>query len=594
MADQSTYSLDALQRADAAYDANRNLSLLIGPKEPDLLVSTLGSLIEEQAVAFGDRCAVSVPWQSTRLSYRDLADRSKVVAKAMLEMGVRHGDCIGVMAGNCFEYIEIFLGGSRIGCPVVVINNTFSPEELAAAVTRVNCKLLFVASAIGTRSCQGHIEKLVQLPVADTHLNCLVALGDNSLDRGNGVEVQSYHNFLGNAHSIFMNDAVLRRAERRVKPSDVLNLQFTSGTTGVPKAASLTHVNLINNARFVGNSMKLTKEDVVCCPPPLFHCFGLVMGLLASFCYGSSIIFPSDTFDAQKTIDSVVAEKATALLGVPTMFIAELEVLEKNPVKITTVRTGLAAGSPVPKILMENLREKMNIQGMLIAYGMTETSPVTFITSLEDPEEKMLNSIGRVLPHTGAKVIDINGNIVPVGGRGEICTSGFALQKGYWNDEAKTQEVMRRDEDGVMWMHTGDEGYIDAEGYGHITGRIKDIIIRGGENITPHEIENRLLAHPIITEACVVGLADEKYGEVVSCFLKGSGDQPNTLSDGEVRSWVGQVLGRVKSPRHIFWLGHGSVQGDLPKTGSGKYQKHLIRKIGNAILKRGAGVRARL
>lgn len=359
--------------------------------------------------------------------------------------------------------------------------------------------------------------------------------------------------------------------------------------------------------------MKLTKEDVVCCPPPLFHCFGLVMGLLASFCYGSSIIFPSDTFDAQKTIDSVVAEKATALLGVPTMFIAELEVLEKNHVKITTVRTGLAAGSPVPKILMESLREKMNIQGMLIAYGMTETSPVTFITSLEDPDEKMLNSIGQVLPHTGAKVMDGNGNIVPVGGRGEICTSGFALQKGYWNDEAKTQEVMRRDEDGVMWMHTGDEGFIDAEGYGHITGRIKDIIIRGkhslacrkvvltdnlhtgGENITPHEIENRLLAHPIITEACVVGLADNKYGEVVSCFLKGSGDQPKTLSDGEVRSWVGQVLGRVKSPRHIFWLGHGSVQRDLPKTGSGKYQKHLIREIGNAILKRqGAGVRAKL
>lgn len=249
MADPSTYSLDALQGADSAYDANRNLSLLNGPKEPELLLSTLGSLIEEQAVAFGDRCAVSVPWQSTRLSYRDLADRSKVVAKAMLEMGVRHGDCIGVMAGNCFEYIEIFFGGSRIGCPVVVINNTFSPEELAAAVTRVSkstilcmpgswpeakfcldCKLLFIASTIGTRSCQGHIEKLVQLPVADTHLKCLVALGDNYVDHGNGVEVQSYHNFLGNAHSIFMNDAVLRRAERRVKPSDVLNLQFTSGT----------------------------------------------------------------------------------------------------------------------------------------------------------------------------------------------------------------------------------------------------------------------------------------------------------------------------------------------------------------------------
>jgi long-chain acyl-CoA synthetase len=203
------------------------------------------------------------------------------------------------------------------------------------------------------------------------------------------------------------------------------------------------------------------------------------MGFLAAFSYGSTIVFPSDTFNAQKVIDAVVSEKATALLGVPTMFIAELDVLEKSPVKINTIRTGLAAGSPVPKVLMEKLRKRMNIQGMLIAYGMTETSPVTFITSLDDSEEKMHNSIGRVFPHTGAKVIDIDGNIVPIGVRGEICTSGFALQKGYWEDEAKTQEVMKSDENGIRWMHTGDEGYIDEEGYGHITGRIKDIIIRG-------------------------------------------------------------------------------------------------------------------
>ena len=225
--------------------------------------------------------------------------------------------------------------------------------------------------------------------------------------------------------------------------------------------------------------MRLTKDDVVCCPPPLFHCFGLVMGFLAAFSYGSTIVFPSDTFNAQKVIDAVVSEKATALLGVPTMFIAELDVLENSPVKINTIRTGLAAGSPVPKVLMEKLRKRMNIQGMLIAYGMTETSPVTFITSLDDSEEKMHNSIGRVFPHTGAKAIDIDGNIVPIGVRGEICTSGFALQKGYWEDEAKTQEVMKSDENGIRWMHTGDEGYIDEEGYGHITGRIKDIIIRG-------------------------------------------------------------------------------------------------------------------
>lgn len=229
--------------------------------------------------------------------------------------------------------------------------------------------------------------------------------------------------------------------------------------------------------------MRLTPSDVVCCPPPLFHCFGLVMGFLASFCHGSSIVFPSDHFDARRTLDAVVQEKATALLGVPTMFVAELEVLKTAPYrsrKVSTLRTGLAAGSPVPAVLMDQIHERMGVrEGLLIAYGMTETSPVTFITSLDDPTEKKTTTLGRVLPHTGAKVVDSEGNIVPRGERGEICTSGFALQRGYWGDEGKTKEAMRTDGEGRLWMHTGDEGFIDEEGYGHITGRIKDLIIRG-------------------------------------------------------------------------------------------------------------------
>lgn len=327
--------------------------------------------------------------------------------------------------------------------------------------------------------------------------------------------------------------------------------------------------------------MELTVKDVVCCPPPLFHCFGLVMGFLASFIHGSSIVFPSGNFDPKLTLDAVVDEKATALLGVPTMFLAELEELERSPRDITTVRTGLAAGSAVPPSLMASLREKMNVQGMLIAYGMTETSPVTFITSLDDTEERMFESLGRVLPHTSAKIVDRDGKITPRGVRGEICTSGFALQKGYWKDEEKTLEAMRRDENGVIWMHTGDEGYLDAEGYGYITGRIKDLIIRGGENLSPNEIEDRLLCHPVICEACVVGLSDKKYGEVVGAFLRAAGSQ--RLNDDEVRGWITQKLGRVKAPQYIFWLGDPGIGDTLPKTGSGKYQKHLIRKLGDAL-----------
>jgi len=244
--------------------------------------------------------------------------------------------------------------------------------------------------------------------------------------------------------------------------------------------------------------MRLTPDDVVCCPPPLFHCFGLVMGFLASFCHGSSIVFPSDHFDARRTLDAVVQEKATALLGVPTMFVAELEILKTTPYKITTLRTGLAAGSPVPAPLMDEIQEKMGVQGILIAYGMTETSPVTFITALDDPWEKKTTTLGRVLPHTAAKVVDRDGKIVPRGVKGEICTSGFALQKGYWGDEAKTREVMKTDEQGRLWMHTGDEGFIDEDGYGHITGRIKDLIIRG-----KHTTNQYIMDRPNLTDSQV-------------------------------------------------------------------------------------------
>ncbi|KAL1966032.1 hypothetical protein VTN77DRAFT_4972 [Rasamsonia byssochlamydoides] len=560
-----------------------NLSLVHGPTHPPLWTKTLGQVIAEQARQYGDKEAVVVPWQATRLTYRQLAERSKLVAKALLDVGLRHGQCVGIMAGNCYEYIEVFLGGARIGCPVVVLNTTYSPEEFKSAVSRSSCRVIFVSPTIGSRSLAAHIDTLSSIP----ELQRVVILGEGETP-GLAKETQTYSTFTNGGHSVFLNDAFLRRAEKQVQPSDVLNLQFTSGTTSLPKAAMLTHINLINNGRYVGQAMRLTTDDVICCPPPLFHCFGLVMGFLASFTHGSTIIFPSAHFNAKQTLDAVVAEKATALLGVPTMFIAELEVMDTEPGKyqINTLRTGLAAGSPVPAPLMHQLREKMRVQGMLIAYGMTETSPVTFITSLDDPPEKMAKTLGRVLPHTSAKVIDKHGNIVPRGQRGEICTSGFALQTGYWKDEEKTKEAMRRDENGTLWMHTGDEGFIDEEGYGHITGRIKDLIIRGGENISPTEIEERLIAHPSISEACVVGLENERYGEVVGAFLRLAGNTTRKLTDDEVRAWVMEVLGRTKAPQYIFWIGDQEVGADLPKTGSGKYKKHLIRGIGNELVRK--------
>ncbi|KXH54738.1 4-coumarate-CoA ligase [Colletotrichum salicis] len=563
-----------------------SLSLIHGPTSPPLIIKPLGSLIEEQSKKHGDRPAVIVPWQSTRLTYRELADRSKVIAKAILEVGLHHGDRVGIIAGNCYQYIELFLGASRIGCPYVVFNNTYSPDELKNALLTSGCKLLLMSPQIGAKSLSPHLETLLSLDKGQSPLKQIVYL-QKFEQAPQGSMLESYNSFFNRGQSIFMNDSVLRRAARKVRPSDILNLQFTSGTTGRPKAATLTHINLMNDAQFVGDAMRLTETDIVCCPPPLFHCFGLIMGFLASFCHGSSIVFPSDNFNAEATLSAVVNEKATALLGVPSMFLAELEALQKSGSSINTVRTGLMAGSSVPASLMTDVREKMHMEGILIAYGMTETSPVTFITSLEDSHEKRVVSVGKVLPHTAAKVVDAQGAIVPRGTRGELCTSGFALQKGYWKDQERTKEVMKLDDQGVVWMHTGDEGLIDNDGYAQITGRIKDLIIRGGENISPTEIEDRLLSHPAISEACVVGLQEKRYGEVVASFLQ-TATGTVKLTDAEVKDWVTEKLGRHKAPEHVFWIGHPNVGSSLPKTGSGKYQKHLIRDLGDALLNKSA------
>ncbi|KAJ4152141.1 hypothetical protein NW765_017650 [Fusarium oxysporum] len=561
-----------------------SLSLVQGLSSPPLWNKTLGQLISEQAKQRGSRTALIVPWQNVRLTYNDLAHRSALAAKAMLDMGLSHGDPVGIFAGNCYPYIELFLAAARVGCPFVVFNTTASPSELSSVVSRSECKVLFISSKIGSGSTSAHVDEVAGRTLEGGLLKWLVLLGSTARRPvQKSIDCQSYAEFLNRGTSIFMNDARLRGAEAKVRPSDVLNLQFTSGTTGAPKAAMLTHNNLINNGRYVGLAMRLTEQDIICCPPPLFHCFGLVMGFLSPFTHGSAIVFPSDRFSARLTLDAVVSEKATALLGVPTMFVAELEDLELAPRKITTIRTGLIAGSPVSPSIMKRLRAKMNLHGMLIAYGMTETSPVTFITSLDGPDDRMLYSLGRVLPHTAAKIVDNAGKLVPLGARGEICTSGFALQKGYFRDHAKTQEVMQQDENSVLWKHTGDEGFLDEDGYGYITGRIKDLIIRGGENISPSEIEIQLLHHPAVGEACVVGVKDERHGEVVAAFLQVA-PHAKKVSHQEIEAWVLKSLGRIKVPAFIVWLGHDGVVDELPKTGSGKYQKHLIRKLGDQLV----------
>ncbi|KAK3621078.1 hypothetical protein LTR56_023004 [Elasticomyces elasticus] len=395
--------------------------------------------------------------------------------------------------------------------------------------------------------------------------------------------VVTFAEFTNRGELSSLNGAELCQRQALVRPSDVLNLQFTSGTTGAPKAAMLSHVNMINNGRYVCDRLAVTETDVVCCPAPLFHCFGLSMGFLGAFTHGATIVFPSQQFDATSVLNGIEAEQCTVLYGVPTMFQAELDVLARMPQKLTSLKTALAAGSPVLPSVIKRLGAEMGIELVLNAYGMTETSPVTFGTCKTDSSQRRLDSVGTVFPHTGAKIVDMDGSIVSRGTAGEICTSGYSLQKGYLKNVAKTAEVMRTDENGVLWMHTGDEGVIDKDGYCRVTGRIKDMIIRGGENIIPTEIEDRLESHGSITEAVVVGAPHPRYGEQVVAFARQKESTPRPSLD-EIAVWVREMLGRHKAPAAVFWIGDVGIRDDFPRTASGKHQKHILRKDAVALL----------
>ncbi|KAF9886517.1 hypothetical protein FE257_011424 [Aspergillus nanangensis] len=562
---------------EAISDHHQHLALVHGATDHPLWSKTLGQVVDEQAERLGEKTVAVLPWQNVRISFQQLAARARRFAAGLLRAGLQRGDNIAIMAGNRVEYLEVVIGGALIGCPVLVVNNTYKPWELRNALHKTSCRMLFLASTIGSRSMVEHFQILTSPP--DMHR--VVMLGDG--DCSAIPQVQSYATFIANSKSL-LADGVLQQAMEAVEPSEVLSLQFTSGTTGEPKASMLTHIisNLLNNARFLGQRMELTTNDIVCCPPPLFHCFGLVMAFFSTLIHGGTIVFPSDHFNPDLVLDAITQEKCTTLLGVPTMFIAEMEANRSRGYRLTTLHKGMIAGSPVSLPLMADIQKHMGIDGMVIAYGMTETSTITFSTSLTDSPENRAKTVGRVMPQVTAKIVNPRGETVRRGEIGELCISGYALQKGYWSNELKTKEVMRVHDDGVLWMHTGDECLIDEDGYCHAMGRIKDIIIRGGENIFPAEIEERLLLNPGLGEASVVGVNDSKYGEVVGCFLKGVDGY--TMADNEIKDWVRSTMGTAKTPQHVFWIGADGVCADFPKTGSGKHQKHLLREMADELL----------
>ena len=377
-------------------------------------------------------------------------------------------------------------------------------------------------------------------------------------------------------------------------PDDTINIQFTSGTTAMPKAAMLSHRSILNNGFFIGERMALTEKDIIVCPPPLFHCFGCILGYMATATHGSAIVFPTEAFNPMASLQAVQEEKATGLYGVATMFAAELELMAQGKIKnegFENLRTGIAAGSSVPSVLMGKLHEKLNLKGLTICYGMTETSPVSFMTRPDDPMEKRLDSVGQLMPHVSAKVVSEQDHttILPVGQKGELVIAGYNVMSGYWEDKLRTDEVRKieKSPDGKeeVWMYTGDEAEMGADGYVKITGRIKDLIIRGGENIHPLEVENVLFGHPAVVEASVVGLPDEKYGECVAAFVVVHGDVATdesghgatggkNVSKQELRDYVREKLSPHLVPKYIFWT------ESYPKTPSGKIQKFKLKEEG--------------
>lgn len=450
-------------------DKRQRPSILHGPVDPPLVDLTLGELLELQCQHNGEAECISIPWTGARWSYDDLRRQSSLIARALLAEGIQHGDRVAIMAGNCEQYAAIFFAVVRIGAILVILNNTYTPSEAMYGIGFTACKVFFTTKKIGRTNNE---PLLAQLAAKDDAPKVVILRGDSE-------GYKTYEDMIQQGGK--QDSYKLYKHETKVSTYDVCNLQFTSGTTGNPKAAMLTHHNIVNNSRFIGDRMRLTTDDVLCCPPPLFHCFGLVLGLLAAVTHGAKIVYPAEVFDGPATIRAITEERCTALHGVPAMFDTLLALPEAASLDASKLRlrTGIIAGAPVPRYLMEQLVSKLGMTEFTSSYGLTEASPTCFNAFTDDPIHTRLSTVGTLMPHAHAKIVNHDGDVVPIGERGELWMGGYQLQAGYWNNSEKTAETMTRDENGMLWLHTGDEAVFNEQGYCTITGRFKDIIIRG-------------------------------------------------------------------------------------------------------------------
>jgi len=545
------------------------LSLVRGEVEPALLEHTIGEALLRAARKWPKLEALVSVHQDIRWTYEQFSFHVDRLAAGLLALGLKTGDRVGVWAPNCAEWTLVQFATARVGMIQVNINPAYRPSEVEYTLNKVGVKALVCAEKFKTSDYVGMINQLAP-EIASSKPGELKSkrLPDLRIVAQIGGEPapgwMAFEDIAEQAagkHALQVDD-IARTLDR----NDPINIQFTSGTTGLPKGATLSHRNILNNAFFVGEGMGLTYGDRLLIPVPLYHCFGMVMGNLACVVHGATMVYASHGFDPLAVLKTAAAERCTALHGVPTMFIAELEHAEFDKLDLSSLRTGLMAGSPCPIEVMRKVIDRMHMRGVGIAYGMTETSPVSFQTALDDPLERRVSTVGRVQPHLEVKVIDESGNIVPRGQPGELCTRGYSVMIGYWKDHDKTAEVL--DDEG--WMHTGDVGTIDDEGYCNIVGRIKDMVIRGGENVFPREIEEYLFRHPKIEDVQVIGVPDPKFGEEICAWIK-----PRvgvSLTSEEVIDFCKGQIAHYKVPRYVKFV------DSFPMTITGKIQKFEMRK----------------
>lgn len=548
-------------------------SLAQGATDVTLIEQTLGDFFDDMAARQGDHEALVSVHEGKRYSYRELQREVNRLASALLGLGLAPGDRVGIWSHNNAPWVLMQLATAKVGIILVNINPAYRTSELEYALNKVACKALVTMKSFKTSDYVGMLRELApELAAAAPgalkaarlpHLRT-VAWIDAAGEEG---ELPGLLRFSALHDSGRADDPQVDAIAKTLKATDPINIQFTSGTTGFPKGATLTHRNILNNGFFIGECMKLTPVDRLCIPVPLYHCFGMVLGNLACLTHGATIVYPNDGFDPLAVMRTVQAEKCTGLHGVPTMFIAELDHPRFKEFDFSTLRTGIMAGSPCPTEVMKRVVDQMHLRDITIAYGMTETSPVSCQSSTDTPLAKRVSTVGMVQPHLEIKVIDpVTGEIVAPGETGEFCTRGYSVMHGYWEDEEKTREAI--DADG--WMHTGDLATMDAEGYVNIVGRIKDLVIRGGENIYPREIEEFLYRHPKVQDVQVVGLPDRKYGEELCAWIIAKPGQ--SLSADEVREFCKGQIAHYKVPRYIEFV------TEFPMTVTGKIQKFKIRE----------------